>query len=338
MDTIELMRTFVAVVDAMSFTVAGERLGKSKALVSKHIGELEDRLGSRLLNRTTRRIQMTEIGRAYYERARNLIGDFDALENSVKAEAGNPRGFLKVTAPQTLGEIELMGMLSAFRAAYPEVEIELLLADRIVDLVGEGFEVALRITTLQDSSLIARRLCAVRLLLCASPAYLAKHGSPASPHELVSHSCIVDTNIRWRENWRFGAGDTSTTVRVEPALAVNSALAVQNALLLGQGVGFIPEFAAARDLRAGRLVSLLDDLTTHELGVYLVYPTRLHLSAKVRAFIDFTADWFTPLPPWLKPEANEPVPKAKADKGRTEKGRAEKGTDERRRAEIVPRG
>ena len=293
------MRTFLAVVDASSFTIAGQRLGKSKALVSKHVGELEERLGARLLYRTTRKIKVTDIGRAYYERARGLIGDLDALEESVRADSGRPQGRLKVTAPQTLGEVEVVDMLSAFRTQYPEVELELFLSDRMVDIVGEGFEVALRITTLQDSSLIARRLCDVRLLVCASPGYLGRHGRPSTPDELVAHQCVIDTNIKWRESWRFGAGNDAKVVQVRPSIAVNSAAAVHNALLAGLGIAYVPEFVVARDIRAGRLECLFENLTTETLGVYIVYPHRLHLSAKVRAFIDFTARWYSPLPPWL---------------------------------------
>ncbi len=300
MDTIDLMRTFVAVVDAMSFTAAGKRVGRSKALISKHVGELEERLGVRLINRTTRSVQVTEIGRAYYERVRTLIGEFESLEEAVKAESGQPRGRLRITAPQTLGEMELMEMLHAFRTRYPLLELDVFLADRLVDVVGEGFEVALRVTTLQDSTLIARKLCDVRLLLCASPAYLVRHGRPQSPQELQRHNCIVDTNIRWRDTWRFGDVENGTQVRVNPCITVNSATAVHRAIAEGLGLGFVPEFAVAKDLKQGRIVTLFENQTPHKLGVFLVYPHRLHLSAKVRAFIDFTVEWYTPNPPWLK--------------------------------------
>ena len=300
MDTIELMRTFVAVVDNMSFTAAGRRVGRSKALISKHVGELEERLGVRLINRTTRSVQVTEIGRAYYERARTLIADFETLEEAVKAEAGQPRGRLRITAPQTLGEMQLMEMLNAFRTRYPHLELDVFLADRIVDLIGEGFEIALRVTTLQDSTLIARRLCDVRLLLCASPSYLARNGTPQTPQDLLRHNCIVDTNIRWRDTWRFGELDNGQQVRVTPCVTVNSATAVHRSLVDGMGIGFVPEFAVARDLKDGRLVTLFEELTPHKLGVYLVYPHRLHLSAKVRDFIDFTAEWYASVHPWMR--------------------------------------
>ncbi len=298
MDTLDLMRTYLAVVDTDSFTGAGRKLGKSKALVSKHISELEERLGARLLNRTTRSVGITEIGRAYYERAQQILADFDNLEEVVRADSGNPRGLLKVTAPQTLGEMSLMNMATAFRTKFPTVELDILLADRMVDLVAEGFDVALRVTTMADSSLIARKLCDMRMPLCASPAYLQRFGVPKRPEDLVNHHCIIDTNIRWRENWRFERDGHPLVVKVRGAFSVNSAGAVRDALLSGIGIGFCPEFAVAREIKAGNLVCLFDDLTGTAYGVYLVYPHRHHLSAKVRAFLDFAVQWYTPLPPW----------------------------------------
>ena len=300
MDTLELMRTFVAVADTQSFTGAGRRLGRSKALISKHVGELEERLSVRLINRTTRSVQVTDIGRAYYERARTLIADFEMLEEAIKSESGQPRGRLRLTAPQTLGHSELMEMLQAFSAQYPGLELDVVLADRMVDLIAEAFDVALRVTSMQDSTLIARKLCDVRLLLCASPAYLEKVGRPQKPQDLRNLNCIVDSNIRWRDAWRFGPPENEEVVRVEPTLTVNSANAVHRAVVHGMGVGFMPDFAAIRDVRAGRLVILFEPETLHRLGVYVVYPHRLHLSAKVRAFINFTSDWYAQGAPWLR--------------------------------------
>lgn len=300
MDTLDLIRTYIAVVDTDSFTHAGQKLGKSKALVSKHVSELETRLGARLLHRTTRSIGVTEIGRAYYDRAQQILADFDGLEEQIRSHAGTPRGQLRLTAPQTLGELALIEMATAFRCQHPAVTLDLLLADRTVDLVAEGFDVALRVAAMTDSSLIARRLCGVRMLVCSSPAYLKRAGAPKMPEQLVDHHCIVDTNIRWRESWRFERDGAPLTVKVRPAFSVNSAGAVRDALVGGIGIGMCPEFAVARDIRAGRLVTLFDDQVTAEYGVFLVYPHRNHLSAKVRAFLDFAIDWFTPLPPWLK--------------------------------------
>jgi DNA-binding transcriptional LysR family regulator len=300
MDTLDLMRTYLAVVDTDSFTGAGRKLGKSKALVSKHVSELEQRLGARLMHRTTRSIGITEIGRAYYERAQQIVSDFDNLEESIRSEAGTPRGLLKLTAPQTLGEMAVMGMATAFRRKYPSVELDILLTDRAVDLVSEGFDVALRVATMTDSSLIARKLCDMRVRLCASPAYLKRNGTPKAPEDLLQHHCIVDTNIRWREAWRFERDGKPLVVKVRPAFSVNSASAVRDALTSGIGIGFCPEFAVAKDVKAGRLVPLFDNLIGTTYGVYLIYPHRNHLSAKVRAFLDFAIDWYTPVPPWEK--------------------------------------
>ena len=298
MDTLDLMRTYLAVVDTDSFTSAGQKLGKSKALVSKHIFELEERLGARLLNRTTRSVGTTEIGRAYYERAQQILADFDNLEEEVRTQSGSPRGRLKLTAPQTLGELSVMDMVTAFRAKFPAVELDVLLADRMVDLVTEGFDVALRVTAMTDSSLIARKLCDMRLPLCASPGYLKKYGTPKRPEDLVAHHCIIDTNIRWRENWRFERDGRPLVVRVQPAFSVNSASAVRDALIGGLGIGFCPDFAVAAAIKKGQLITLFDNMIETTFGVYLVYPHRHHLSGKVRAFFDFAVDWYTPLPPW----------------------------------------
>lgn len=302
MDTLELMRTFLAVIDAGGFTAAGRRLGKSKALVSKHLGELEARLGARLVNRTTRRIGVTEIGRAYAERARSLIADLEQLEESVQSQSTTPRGLIRLTAPQALGELSLVEMIAAFRARHPTVEIEVLLADRIVDLVGEGYDIGLRISSMSDSSLITRKLCDTRLVLSAAPQYLATHGMPETVARLADHRAIADSNMRGGPAWRFERDGEAVSVKVEPVLTVNSAIAVRQALVAGLGLGLSPEFAVAEDIRRKRLVPLLEDwIATPRLVVHLVYPHRHHLTARVRAFIDFAASWYQPAPPWLRP-------------------------------------
>ncbi len=301
MDSLDLIRTFLAVVDTDSFTAAGERLGKSKALVSKHIGELERRLGARLLNRTTRRVGLTEVGRAYRDRAREVLVEFEALDDSVRSNSGQPRGLLTLTAPQVFGELELLEMAAAFQHVFPSIELDILLADRIVDLVGEGFEVALRISELNESSLIARRLCDMPILACASPDYLKRRGRPERPEDLSAHNCIADTNIRGRNVWRFRRNGDVVNIRITPSLSVNSAPAVRQAILNGLGIGLCPEFVVARDLARGDLVEVLGERPAYPLAVHLVYPHRLHLSAKVRAFIDFAIDWYAPGPPWLRP-------------------------------------
>lgn len=300
MDSLDLMRTFVAVVDSASFTAAGQQLGKSKALVSKHIAELERRLGAKLLQRTTRRVAVTEIGRAYCERVRETLAELDALAEAVRSSASNPRGLLRLTAPQFFGELELMEMTSAFRSAYPQVDFDILLTDRHVDLIPEGFEVGFRIAKDIEPSLISRRLCDMPILACASPAYIAKHGCPENPEELASHACILDTNLPGRELWRFSRHGEIITSRVSPVLSVNSAAAVRQAVLAGLGIGLCPEFVVARALARGELVALFDEKPDYSFAMHLVYPHRLHLSAKIRAFIDFVVDWYKPVPPWLR--------------------------------------
>lgn len=300
MDSLDLIRTFISVVDSGSFTAAGKRLGKSKALVSKHIAELERRLGATLLQRTTRRVTVTDIGRAYCDRARETLAELDALSEAIRSAASNPRGLLRLTAPQFLGELELMEMTSAFRSAYPQVEFDILLTDRHVDLIPEGFEVGFRIAKQIEPSLISRRLCDMPILACASPAYIAKHGCPEGPEDLASHACILDTNLPGREVWRFSRHGEIITARVSPVLSVNSAAAVRQALLAGLGIGLCPEFIVARALGRGELVALFQDTPDYSFAMYLVYPHRLHLSAKVRAFIDFVVEWYKPVPPWLR--------------------------------------
>ena len=302
MDTIEQMRTFVAVADTGSFTKAGKFLTKSKALVSKHVGDLEERLGARLLNRTTRKVGLTDLGEAYLQRARDLLAEFEALEESVRDNAKTPRGRLKITAPQVFGELELMELVCAFQAAHPEIQPEIFLSDRVVDLVGEGFDVAIRVAAMPDSSLIVRRLCDVKIHICASAAYLARAGTPQTVSDLNDHEAIIDTNMGARETWRVRdlALGTTATVRPKPVLAINSALAVRQAALAGEGLAACPEFVVARDIAQGRLIEVLPGAFDHALALHLLYPHRLHLSARVRAFIDFTAGWYAQAPPWAR--------------------------------------
>ena len=300
MDSLDLIRTFVAVVDTGSFTAAGQRLGKSKALVSKHIAELERRLEAQLLHRTTRKVTVTEIGRAYCERVQEALAELDALTDAVRGSGGHPRGILRLTAPQSFGELELVEMTSAFRSVHPQVEFDVLLSDRHVDLVREGVEVGFRIAKQIDTSLISRRLCELPIVVCASPIYLDANGWPHAPEDLKDHACIVDTNLPGHDVWRFSRKGQSVGIRVSPLLRVNSAAAVRKTLIAGLGIGICPQFAVARALARGELVELFEEKPDYAYAVHLVYPHRLHLSAKVRAFIDFATDWYKPLPPWLR--------------------------------------
>jgi len=297
MDRIDAIRAFVAVADARSFAQAARRLGISPAQMSKLVAKLEDRLGARLLNRTTRDLSLTDVGRAYLERGRALIAEFDALDASVSETAG-PSGVLKITASISFGGVELGPALLDFAAAYPQLGLEVSFSDRTVNLVDEGFDAAVRIGNLTDSSLVARKLGAVRLVTCASPDYLARHGSPQVPDDLAARENIIDLNRRDPFVLNYGRGANRKEVRIDGRLRFASANACVAAARAGFGIARAPAFVAAADLRAGRLRALLCDFEPDPVPVHVVYPTARHLAAKVRVFVDFLARRFVGEPPW----------------------------------------
>jgi DNA-binding transcriptional LysR family regulator len=300
MDVLTGMRTYAAVVAAGSFTAAADRLGISRALASKYVAQLEEHLGVRLLNRTTRTLSVTEAGRAYYQRCRQVLDDIDELEAAVGDQQAVPRGRLRVAAPITFGERYLARAVADFLAEQPDVSVELVLADRFVNIVDEGFDLAVRIGDLADSGLVARRVAPVRIVACASPDYLARAGTPAHPDELVSHDCIVDSNFRAGDNWSFQDRGRRFSVRVKGRFLVNSALAVREMLLAGQGIGLCPTYAVGDDIADGKLKIILADHEAHDYGIYAVYPHNRHLASKVRVFVEFLVRRFGPLPAWDK--------------------------------------
>ena len=305
MDRFDEINAFAAVADARSFTKAARRLGVSSAQVSKLVARLENRLGARLLNRTTRDVSLTDTGRAYLERARLLLDDFDALEGLVRDRSG-PTGLLKVSAPMSFGTNQLTPALLDFAAAYPEVSLDVSQTDRVVNLVEEGFDVAVRIGELPDSSLIARRLAPVRIVTCAAPAYLQAAGAPAAPEDLAKHECIIDTNMRDPFAWSYGDTAGRREVRVNGRLRFAGADACVAAGRRGLGVVSTPAFAAADDLRAGRLVALLCAYEPQLIHVHAVYPHARHLAAKVRVFVDFLAERYAGEPEWHQGWGAEP--------------------------------
>ncbi len=296
-DRFDEIRGFTAVADARSFVRAARRLGISTAQISKLVAKLEDRLGARLLNRTTRDVSLTDTGRAYLERARELIEQFDTLEASVRDTVG-PRGLLKISAPISFGAVELGPALLDFAVAYAEVGLEVSFSDRNVNLVEEGFDAAVRIGNLSDTSLVARKLAAVRVVTCASPAYIAQHGAPGRPEELTEREIIIDLSRRDPFVMSFGRGANRMEVRTNGRLRFSSAHACVLAARAGLGIARIPAFVAAADLRAGRLRSLLAEYEPDAVSVHVVYPTTRHLAAKVRVFVDFLALRFVGEPPW----------------------------------------
>jgi DNA-binding transcriptional LysR family regulator len=297
MDRLDEIAAFAAVADARSFTQAARRLGVSGAQVSKLVARLEDRLGARLLNRTTRDVSLTDTGRAYLDRARALLEDFEALESSVRDEDG-PRGTLRISAPVAFGARQLDPALLDFARTYPEVSLEVFYADRLVNLVDEGFDVGVRIAQLGDSTLIARKLAPVRLVTCASPAYLQAHGTPQTPADLRAHDAIIDLNAREPYVWGFGMGGECMETRIHGRLRFASPEACLQAAERGFGVARAPAFVAAERLRAGALVPLLCNFEPETVHVHVVYPHARHLAPKVRAFVDFLAARFAGEPEW----------------------------------------
>jgi DNA-binding transcriptional LysR family regulator len=293
LDTLTRMQAFIEVVDAEGFSAAARKLGRSKALMSKYVRELEDDLGILLLNRTTRQFSLTEAGQQYYYQAIDILRRIGDLQESVRETGSGLRGRLRVSAPRSLTDLEIGLPIVEFAAEYPEITLELNLDDRIVDLVEDAYDVAIRISRLTDSTLIAKKLADFRIVLCATPEFVQKHGRPQKPRDLLQFPAIVDTNWKGRNNWIFIDDDgKETTVTVNSLFEVNSPEVAKRAALAGLGVTMGPYFSVERELKSGALVSLLENRIPAGGGVYAVYPHRRHVPAKVRVFVDFMARWF----------------------------------------------
>ncbi|MET1412824.1 LysR family transcriptional regulator [Roseibium sp. HPY-6] len=291
MDAITRMRCFIQVVDSNGFSAAAREMGRSKALVSKYVGELEDELGVRLLNRTTRQVSLTEVGEAYYKEAAEILQRIDDLQASVQSSHQEVRGRLRVSAPRSMGDDMLNKAMMHFLTRYPDVNLDLRLEDRFVDLVEEGFDLAVRVTQLEDSSLIARKIAPFRTIVCASPEVVERYGAPNVPADLSTRPCIIDTNYRYKQNWAFQSEGERLSVAVKGPLEVNSAAAAREAALAHLGFLRTPLFFVADDVKTGDLVPLLETFEEPMRGIYAVYPHRRHLSAKVRALVDFLVEW-----------------------------------------------
>lgn len=293
MDTLTRMRAFIDVVEAEGFSAAARRIGRSKALLSKYVRELEDELGALLLNRTTRQFSLTEAGHTYYRRSSEIVREIDSLADAVRESSGDVKGRVKLSAPRTFADAPIGQSLIDFALAYPDIVLDINLDDRFVDLVEEGFDLAIRISRLENSSLIAKRLAPFSLRLCASPEAIARLGRPVNPQDLASLPCVVDTNGRWLTNWPFlGEDGNQITVSVTPRIEVNSPLAARAAAVSGLGFAVLPDFIAAPELESGRLVALMDERILPGGGIFAVYPHRRYLPAKVRVLVDFLTQWF----------------------------------------------
>lgn len=292
MDRFQEMRAFVAVVDSGSFVRAADALALSKTAVSRLVGDLEARLGTRLLHRTTRRLSLTPEGEVFHDRCRQLLDGVAEAEAELSAHAGEAIGQLRINVPVSFGLLHLAPLWPAFMALHPKVMLDVTLSDRIVDLVDEGYDLAVRIARLQASSLVSRRLASTRLILCASPQYLSRHGAPAHPSELARHAVISYALLSMGERWEFEGPDGPVGVGVVPRMRSNSGDTCCAAAVQHQGIVLQPSFLVAPHLASGALVELLPQYRSIELGVYAVYPSRKHLTTKVRALVDFLVDAF----------------------------------------------
>ena len=290
MDRLQGMAVFVRVAEQGSFSVAARQLGLSKSAVSKHVTALEERLGVRLLNRTTRRLALTEVGAVYRDYCARVVQDADEADLAASQHSLEPRGRLRVSAPMTFGFLHLGPLLPEFLARHPALQVELSLDDRVVDLLEEGVDVAVRIGRLTDSSLVARRFATARTVCAASAAYLARAGTPMVPADLARHNCLRYSYRRQPDDWSFSRGAERVTVRVAGNLQANNGDVLRAAARGGLGIVCLPDFIAGDDIEAGELVRLLADWTAPEAPIHAVFPPQRHPSAKLRAFIDFLVE------------------------------------------------
>lgn len=296
MNGLQGMAIFAAVVEAKSFTEAARRLALSKAAVSKQVSRLEERLGARLLNRTTRRLSLTEVGAAFYERCARIVAEAEEAELAVTRLSAAPRGTLRANVPVDFGVRFLAPLLAPFMRANPELRIDMTFDDRFVDLVDEGLDVAVRIGQLPDSSLIARKLGKAESVICAAPEYWNTHGRPSKPSDLADHNCFGYSYLATGSEWRMAGPKGEVSVRVSGSLNANNGDVLRQAAVAGLGVVVAPVFMACDDLRAGRLEAVLRNYSPPTRGIYAVYPHGRHLSPKVRVFVDYLADAMDPVP------------------------------------------
>ena len=287
------MSVFIAVVDAGSFIGAVDGLRMSKAAVSRHVDALEQRLGVRLLQRTTRRLSLTDDGRTFYQRAKEVLSALDDAEAALTSRSAEPSGVIRVNVPLTFGVDHLAPLWPRFLNAHPKVDLDITLNDRVVDLVDEGYDLAVRIGAMPDSTLVSRHLADTRMILCATPNYLAQHGVPQQPRDLTAHRVLSYTNSASRDEWTFICPDGhSVAARLHARVHSNNGDTCRAIALGDGGIMLQPDFMLDADLRAGRLREIMPDYQAGTLGIYAVYPTRKQLPLKVRRLVDFLVDAF----------------------------------------------
>lgn len=299
MDRLANMEAFARVADTGSFSEAARRLETSKSQVSRQVAALEAELGVRLLHRTTRSLTLTEEGRGYHAEVVRILAEIQDANLSVSRMQAAPRGRLKINAPMSFSFLHLAPAIPDFLRRYPEVDLDMTLNDRYVDLLEEGFDLAVRIGRLADSSLVARKLAPIRPMICASPGYLREHGVPETPDDLRRHLCLCNSTNALIDEWRLVDGDgRPLMVQIKGRLRANNGDTLRIAALQGLGLVYLPSFFIGRDLQAGTLVSVLSGYMPQDTAIYAVYPHSRHLLPKVRAFVDFLAERFGPRPYW----------------------------------------
>ena len=299
MDTLTAMKVYCSVVENDSLAGAARTLNISPSVVSKQLSALEDRLGVRLLNRTTRRVSVTEVGTAYYDRCKRVIADVDEAEIAVSRSHSQPRGMLRITAPSTFAHRHVTPHLPKFIDRYPEVEVQVQVNDRIVDLVDDGIDLAIRIAQLKDSSLIARRLASNHRSIVATPEYLKIWGIPEWPEDLLQHALITWPPGNLINDWHFVIDGKEQVIRTKGTISMNNGDSILSTVLAGGGLAMMNAFMTGEYVQDGRLLAVMEDYVREDIPIYAVYPSSRHLSPKVRAFVDFLLEIYGLTPYWL---------------------------------------
>ena len=299
MESLSDIAVFVQVIESGSFTAAADRLGISKSVVSKYVSRLENQLGAQLLNRTTRKLHLTEVGRAFYERSQRGLLEIEEAKAEVSRLQEKPRGKLRINVPMSFGITHIAPIVQDFLKLYPDLSIDMNLEDRKVDLIEEGLDMAIRISELSDSSLVARRLGPCRHVICATPEYLERKGIPRTPNDLHDHNVLTFKYQDSPTQWQFLSPDgKASSIDVSGTIQMNNSLALREALLNHAGVMLTPTFIVGDDIKSGKLQAVLPQYKLRELSIYAVYHHRRHLSPKVRAFIDYLAAHISDTPYW----------------------------------------
>ncbi len=299
MNRFENMNVFIRVVEAGSISAAADKLGVAKSAVSRRLKELEAHLGVELFHRTTRRMKLTDSGRTFYQQSVRILDDVHEAELATSQAHGTLKGSLKIALPSSFGTMHMGSAINEFLQLHPQIEFELDFNDREIDLIQEGFDLAIRIANLPDSSLIARHLAPIEFVLCASPAYLKARGVPQLPDELSQHQCLVYSLLRDRDHWHLSNRDNKKiSIKIHPYLKANTGEFLKEAAVKGQGIILVPSFIAYKEIKSGALLPLLQEYQLAKLNAYAIYPQTRHLSQRVRTFVDFMVKRYEGTPYW----------------------------------------